>query len=47
MVPMLAGIQAVIIGHGLVDFTMIVPQIGLLFIASAALISALVKQYSS
>ena len=47
MVPMLAGIQAVIIGHGFVDFTMIAPQIGLLFIASSAIISALVKQYSS
>lgn len=46
LVPMLAGIQAVIIGHGLVDFTMIAPQTGLLFIASSAIISALVKQYN-
>jgi putative inorganic carbon (HCO3(-)) transporter len=44
LVPMLAGIQAVIIGHGLVDFTMIAPQTGLLFIASSSIISALVKQ---
>jgi putative inorganic carbon (HCO3(-)) transporter len=30
--------------HGLVDFTIIAPQTGLLFIASSAIISALVKQ---
>ncbi|MBU3099959.1 MULTISPECIES: O-antigen ligase family protein [Clostridium] len=47
VVPMLAGIQAVIIGHGLVDFTMIAPQTGLLFIASSAIISSLVKQDNS
>ncbi|MBU3143197.1 O-antigen ligase [Clostridium sp. CF012] len=47
LVPMLAGIQAVIIGHGLVDFTMIAPQTGLLFIASSAIISALAKQYNN
>ncbi|MCB2308533.1 O-antigen ligase family protein [Clostridium estertheticum] len=47
VVPMLAGIQAVIIGHGLVDFTMIAPQTGLLFIASSAIISSLVKQNNS
>lgn len=47
LVPMLAGIQAVIIGHGLVDFTMIAPQAGLLFIASSAIISSLVKQNNS
>ena len=46
LVPVLAGIQAVIIGHGLVDFTMISPQTGLLFIASSAIISALVAQYN-
>lgn len=47
VVPMLAGIQAVIIGHGLVDFTMIAPQTGLLFIASSAIVSTIVKQYNS
>ena len=47
LVPMLAGIQAVIIGHGLVDFTMIAPQTGLLFIACSAIISALAKQYNN
>jgi len=45
LVPMLAGIQAVIIGHGLVDFTMIAPQAGLLFIGSSAIISSLSKQH--
>lgn len=47
LVPMLAGIQAVIIGHGLVDFTMIAPQAGLLFIASSAIINSLTKQYEN
>ena len=47
LVPMLASIQAIIIGHGLVDFTMIAPQTGLLFIGSSAIISALANQYSS
>ncbi|MGH4126080.1 MAG: O-antigen ligase family protein [Clostridium sp.] len=47
LAPLLAGIQAVIIGHGLVDFTMIAPQTGLLFIASSAIVSVLVKQYNN
>ena len=47
MVPMLAGVQAVIIGHGLVDFTMIAPQAGLLFIGCSAIINALAKQQNS
>ena len=47
LVPMLAGIQAVIIGHGLVDFTMIAPQSGFLFIASSAIIVALSKEYNN
>ena len=47
LVPMLAGIQAIIIGHGLVDFTMIAPQTGLLFILCSAVTSALAKQYSN
>lgn len=47
LAPMLAGIQAVIIGHGLVDFTMIAPQAGLLFIGCSAIISALAKQHSN
>ena len=47
MAPMLAGIQAVIIGHGLVDFTMIAPQAGLLFISCSAIINALARQPNS
>ena len=47
LVPMLAGIQAVIIGHGLVDFTMMAPQAGLLFISCSAIISILAKQYDN
>ena len=47
LVPMLAGIQAVIIGHGMVDFTMIAPQTGLLFIACSAMISSLAQQRNS
>lgn len=43
--PMLAGIQAVIIGHGLVDFTMIAPQAALLFILCSITIVSLEKQY--
>ena len=47
LVPMLAGIQAVIIGHGLVDFTMIAPQTGLLFVGCSGVISVLAKQHNS
>lgn len=47
LVPMLAGIQAVIIGHGLVDFTMVAPQTGLLFIGCSAIISVLAKKHNS
>jgi len=47
LVPMLAGIQAVIIGHGLVDFTMIAPQTALLFIGCSATISVLAEQHNS
>jgi len=47
MVPMLAGIQAVIIGHGLVDFTLIAPQAAFLFIGCCAIINALAKKQNS
>ncbi|CAM3013875.1 O-antigen ligase family protein [Hathewaya histolytica] len=46
-VPMLAGIQALIIGHGLVDFTMIAPQAALLFISCSAVTLSLLRQYST
>jgi O-antigen ligase len=46
LVPILAGIQALIIGHGLVDFTMLAPQSGLIFISISAIISSLAMQYT-
>lgn len=46
LVPLLAGIQAIIVGHGLVDFTIMAPQAGLLFISCSAFISALARQHS-
>lgn len=42
-VQLLIAIQAIIIIHGLVDFTIIVPQIGGLFIGTSAMITALAK----
>lgn len=45
LLPMLAGIQALIIGHGLVDFTLIAPQPALLFILCSITIVSLENQY--
>lgn len=42
LLPLLAAIQALIAGHGMVDFTMISPQGGLLFIATSGLIAGLI-----
>lgn len=39
--PLLAAIQALVIGHGLVDFIILVPQGGLLFFATSGLIFAM------
>lgn len=47
LTPLLSGIQAVVIGQGLVDFTIMTPQSGILFIASAALIFSLGKSYKN
>lgn len=47
LVPLLAGIQALIIGHGFVDFTVMTPQGSMLFFGCSALISALALQYGS
>lgn len=47
LAPLLAGIQAVIIGHGLVDFTIMAPQGGIIFIICSAIISALSIQYNA
>jgi putative inorganic carbon (HCO3(-)) transporter len=45
LTPLLSSIQAIVIGQGLVDFTIMTPQSGILFIASAALIFTFSKQY--
>jgi putative inorganic carbon (HCO3(-)) transporter len=47
LVPLLASIQALVLGQGLVDFTIMTPQAGLLFITSSALIFSLAKKFSS
>jgi O-antigen ligase len=47
ILPLMGAIQAVIFVQGLVDFTIIAPQTGLLFIACSAVISSLAKQSSS
>lgn len=44
--PLFAGIQALVIGHGLVDFTIMTPQGGIIFFGCSALISSLAIQYS-
>ncbi|SHE97512.1 O-antigen ligase family protein [Alkalibacter saccharofermentans] len=41
LAPLLASVQGLVIVHGLVDFTMMTPQGGVVFFASSALISAL------
>lgn len=45
--PLLAAIQALIIGHGLVDFIILVPQGGLLFFATSALTFAMAGEIST
>jgi O-antigen ligase len=47
LVPLLAGIQLIFIGHGIVDFTILSTQGGLLFFGASAIISALAAQYTS
>ncbi|HCX65254.1 MAG TPA: hypothetical protein DHN33_08605 [Eubacteriaceae bacterium] len=42
IVPLLASVQGVMIFHGIVDFTLMTPQGGILFFGSASLLSALV-----
>lgn len=44
LVSLLTGIQALILGHGLVDFTMLAPQSGLIFMATSAIIASLATQ---
>ncbi len=45
--PLLAAIQALIIGHGLVDFIILVPQGGLLFFATSGMIFAITGELSA
>lgn len=47
LVPLLASIQVFILGHGLVDFTLLLPQVGMLFFLTAALISGLDRRYNT
>lgn len=47
LTPLLAAIQALIIGHGLVDFIILVPQGGLLFFATSGLIFAMTGEIST
>lgn len=46
LVPLLTAIQALILGHGLIDFTMLAPQSGLIFMSTSAIISSLAMHYS-
>lgn len=47
LLPLLASIQALIIGHGLVDFTIMTPQGGAIFFGCSAIITALAMEYST
>lgn len=43
---LLASIQALFIAHGLLDFTIITPQAGMMFVGTCAVINSLARQYS-
>lgn len=45
LVPMFASIQALIVVHGFVDFTIMTPQAGMIFITCSSMISALAVKY--
>jgi O-antigen ligase len=45
LTPLLAGILTMILGQGLLDFTIMNPQGGIIFFGSSALISGLAFQY--
>ncbi|MFV9511774.1 O-antigen ligase family protein [Tepidibacillus sp. LV47] len=45
LTPLLAAIQAAILGQGLFDFTIMSPQVGILFVASATMIETLAYSY--
>ncbi|SKA99650.1 O-antigen ligase [Caloramator quimbayensis] len=46
LVSLLSAIQAAILVHGIVDFTIMAPQMGIMFIISSSMISSLSMQYS-
>lgn len=46
LLPLLASIQAIVIGHGLVDFTTMTPQGGIIYIGCSAMIASLAMQHS-
>lgn len=46
LVPLLLAIQALVIGHGIVDFTIMTPQGGFIFFGCSALVYGLAMQYS-
>lgn len=43
-VALLMAIQVVVLVHGVIDFTIITPQIGILFIGSSSIVTALAKE---
>lgn len=45
LAPLLAGLLAIILGQGVIDFTIMNPQGGLIFFGSSAMVSALAFQY--
>jgi O-antigen ligase len=47
LAPLFASLQVLVIGHGLVDFTIMTPQGGIIFFGCSALISSLAVKYSA
>ncbi|MBZ4647159.1 MAG: hypothetical protein PWR27_1001 [Petroclostridium sp.] len=47
LTPLLAGIEVAVLGQGLLDFTIMNPQAGIIFISCSAIINGLAFQYSN
>jgi hypothetical protein len=45
LTPLLGGLLAIILGQGIIDFTIMNPQGGIIFFGSSALISGLAFQH--
>jgi O-antigen ligase len=45
LLPFLGAVQALVVAHGMVDFTLMTPQGGIMFIGASGLICALLKPY--